>query len=408
MSATRAQIRQSIARSARLTALIAESETHGGEMLHGGFLAGALAKPGAEPKWNTIFPRGTWHGPNFARMGGSFTVDDAFLSEVVLNWEAAGKPRIPVRWGHEHMKATPEAKRALDRKAGNVTDLRITAAGLEGLTDWNAEGAADVSNGTFDGWSAEWWPKHVNRLTGETRGWYLSGVALTNEPYFELLPRIAASLAEPATNPNTEQQMNPEALKKWALSLGLPADATIEQCAAASQSAVTASAEKLKALETKVTALTASAITPEVIAGVVKPVQDQVEALTAQLAEEKQKGLERDVDALIATAKRGDGKTGRAITDPLVLVAKNIAKSEGTKACEAFLAAIPLSVPIQATSQQGTTDGPLTAAAANAKIATRAEELRKAGDPTPTLTAMREMPNETLIAENRRPTTTTA
>lgn len=386
--------------------LLASSEPEG-DILLGCFAAGALAKPGTEPKFNLIFPRGTWHGPNFARMGGSFTIDDAFLSEVVDNWKASGKPRIPVRWGHEHMKsgATPELKRALDRKAGNVIDLRITAAGLEGLTEWNPEGAADVSNGTFDGWSAEWWPKHVNRLTGETRGWYLSGVALTNEPYFELLPPIAAAavtlppVAAPEApaaestdpNPNQEHDMS---FARIAAVLGLSATAT--------EDAIVASAEQLKKQPaTDNTALTAAIKAQDekftALTAAVAKKDEQLSALTAAL-------LERDVDALIATAKRGDGKTGRAITDPLVLVAKNIAKADGLKASETFLQALPLTVPLQATSQQGNAGEPLTASTANAKISARAEELRKAGDPTPTLTAMRELPNETLIAENRRPT----
>lgn len=383
-----------------------------GDALRGGFIAGALAKPGTEPKFNLIFPRGTWHGPNFASVGGSFTIDDGFMSEVVDNWKASGKPRIPVRWGHEHMKAgaTPELKRALDRKAGNVIDLRITAQGLEGLTEWNPEGAADVSTGTFDGWSAEWWPKHVNRLTGETRGWYLSGVALTNEPYFELLPPIAAAAvtlppvaaseapaAESTDHPNQEHRMS---LVRIAAVLGLTATAT--------EDAIIAAAEQLKK-KSDTDALTASTkVEPSAITAAVK---SAVEPVQAQLAEFKKQNdaltaslLERDVDALISTAKRGDGKTGRAITDPLVLVAKNIAKADGLKASETFLQALPLTVPMVATSQQGTAGEPLTASSANAKISARAEELRKAGDPTPTLTAMREMPNETLIAENRRST----
>lgn len=398
MSATRAQIRQSIARSARLTALIAESEPSG-DVLRGGFVAGALAKPGTEPKWNTIFPRGTWHGPNFAKMGGSFTVDEAFMSEVVSNWEASGKPRIPVRWGHEHMKAgaTPELKRALDRKAGNVIDLRITAAGLEGLTDWNQEGAADVSGGTFDGWSAEWWPKHVNRLTGETRGWYLSGVALTNEPYFELLPRIAASLVEPTNHPqhNEGNTMNEAELNQLRASLGLAANTPV--------------AEVLKAASKAGTALTASATQPDTSA-LIASVKAQDEKLTALVAANAKKDeqltaltaslLEKDVDALVATAKKGDGKNGRAITEKHIARAKKIAKEEGVTASAEFLNEIALTVPVQATGLQGTGE-PLTAAAASKQLMARADELRAKGDPSAMVTAMRELPEVALIAEGR-------
>lgn len=459
MSASRAQIRQSIARSARQTALIAANETEpGGEMLHGGFIAGALAKPGTEPKWNTIFPRGTWHGPNFARMGGSFTVDDGFMSEVVENWKASGKPRIPVRWGHEHMKAgaTPELKRTLDRKAGNVTDLRITAAGLEGLTDWNQEGAADVSSGTFDGWSAEWWPKHVNRLTGETRGWYLSGVALTNEPYFELLPRIAASAVDAhddaakwlkaaiarherhmsgaeATSADSQMKMMEEMRNALSALQEVPPvaastiptdppaapqgntmnEAELNQLRASlGLAANTPVAEVLKAASKAGTALTASATQPDNSA-LIASVKAQDEKLTALVAANAKKDeqlttltaslLEKDVDALVATAKKGDGKNGRAITEKHVLRAKKIAKEEGLTASAEFLNEIALTVPVQASGLQGTGE-PLTAAAASKQLMARADELRAKGDPSAMVTAMREMPEVALIAEGR-PTT---
>lgn len=396
MSASRSQIRQSIARSARLTALIAEAELQG-EAMRGGFTAATLQKPGTEPKWNVIFPRGKWHGPNFASVGGSFTIDDAFMSEVLENWKAAGSPRIPVRWGHEHMEgnATPEQMRALDRKAGNVLDLRITAAGLEGLTEWNAEGAADVSSGAFDGWSAEWWPKHTNRLTGEQRGMWLSGVALTNRPYFNLLPRIAASLVESTDHPKQEQQMTPEQLKKWALSLGLSADSTLEQCLKAS----TAQGEELAALKAAATpTIDTAAITAAVKANV-EPLQTQLTAAQAETKKLKDDLLDKDVEALIATAKRGDGKQGRAITDALVVIAKDLAKSKGIEAASKFLNELPLTVPITATAPQGDGNGPLTAAAASEKLKVEVEKLTKEGNITPWLSAVARNPELARIAQ---------
>lgn len=406
MSATRAQIRQSIARSARQTALIANAAPE--QALRAQFASAFKA----DAPFNLIFPRGTWHGANLAAIGGSIVIDDAFLSEVVANWRDAGSPPLPIRKTHQHLDKdiTPLERLELEKSYGFLTDMRITADGLEVKTVMTAAGKAEIDSGAWAFWSPEWFPRHRDRRTGDMKGQWLAGVALTNSPFFDSMPPVAASADADSTDPTTtkEHQMNPEQLKKWALSLGLSADATVEQCAAASQSALTASEAKLKTSESKVTSLTASAITPEVITAAVKPVQDQVEALTASLKAEQAKGLERDVDALIATAKRGDGKTGRAITEPLVLVAKNIAKNESLTAADAFLKALPLSVPIQATGQPGTTDGPLTASAAQKKIAARADELRKAGDTNATVTAMREMPAEALIAEGRPPVSTSS
>lgn len=352
---------------------------------------------GTEPKWNLIFPRGTWHGPNFEKLGGSFTVDDAFMSEVIENWVAAGKPRIPVRWTHEHLKNTDPAKvPLLDRKAANIIDLRATEAGLEGLTDWKPAGAKDIAEGVFDAWSAEWAPRHINRLTGKVGGWFLSGVALTSEPYFNLMPPVAASAhaEEKSTDtPNTkEQHMTKEQLELLRASLGLAADATVEQILKAcsdQRAALVASEAKLKASETPT----------EVITAAVAPVKAQLETLQAELKKRDEALLERDVDALVATAKRGDGKTGRAINDVLVATAKKLARSEGGVAeAKGFLEAIPLTVPLKASGVTGAAEEPLTADAAQKKIAARSEELRAKGVKSPTEAAIKEMPDVALVA----------
>lgn len=375
------------------------------DVLFGAFQARASLEAGAEPKWNLIFPRGTWHGQNFEKLGGSFTVDEAFITEVIENWRAAGRPRLPVRWTHEHLRnKDPEKTAYLDRKAANVVELRATEAGLEGLTHWNPAGTKDIADGVFDAWSAEWAPRHSNRLTGKVGGWFLSGVALTSDPYFNLMPPVAASArAESSTTDPThkEQHMTKEQLEALRASLGLAADATVEQILAASVklgaevATLKAEAEKLKA----------SAMPADVIVAAVAPVKAQVEALTAELAKRDAAILERDVDALVAAAKRGDGKSGRAINDTLVATAKKLAASGGLKEAQGFLEALPLTVPLTASTPPAPVGADeLTAESAQKKLMARAEELRAKNDPHPMVTAMREMPRETLIAEGR-PTT---
>lgn len=420
------------------------------------FEARASLKAGREPQWNLVFPRGTWHGPNFEKLGGSFTVDDAFISEVIENWVAAGKPRLPVRWTHEHLKNTDPAKvPLLDRKAANIIDLRATEAGLEALTDWKPAGAKDIEDGAFDAWSAEWAPRHINRLTGKVGGWFLSGVALTSEPYFNLMPPVAASHemgggmseaikwlkaaiarherhmsgAEPTSDASQMQMMdemkralaaldelpmvaanqgttkstpqhrsntmNEEQLKALRAKLGLAADATIEQILAAAHPATTVTASAPDAAT--ITAAVKSAV---------EPLQAQLTAAQVETKALKASLLERDVDALIATAKRGDGKLGRAINDTLVATAKKIAAGESLDAAKAFLEAIPASVPLQAQGVTGTPDVVLTQEAAQKKLQLRADELRAKGDKEPYLAALKEMPDVALIAEGRSTSTT--
>ena len=102
-----------------------------------------LDASGTGPKWNLVIPMGTYHGPTLAPLGGKFTFTAEFFNELIANWRANGSFRVPTRWGHEHQRNTDPAKaKDLDRKAANLIDLRVTADGLEGLTDWKPRGRA--------------------------------------------------------------------------------------------------------------------------------------------------------------------------------------------------------------------------------------------------------------------------
>jgi hypothetical protein len=334
-----------------------------GDLIHGRFSMAALDASGTEPRWNLIIPAGKYHGPTLAPVGGSYEFTREMFAAMVENWKANGSFRIPVRWGHEHEQNEDPAKaKELDRKAGNIIDLRATDAGLEGLTAWNDAGHRDVTAGEFDGWSAEFSMRHLNRLTGEVGGPLLSGVALTNRPFFNLMPPVAAAAVIPTepTPQHPENVMNEEQLKALRASLGLAADADV--------STILAAARK-------------PAVLPDaVITAAVKPVQEQVIALTAALEVEKTKGLERDVDAQILRAKAGDGKTGRAIPELIAATAKDIAKSKGLKASEDFLAALPLSVPVVAIGHDSKQeDGNVSATAAQKELDALVAEKIKGG-----------------------------
>lgn len=188
--------------------------------------------------------------------------------------------------------------------------------------------------------------------------------------------------------------MNEEQLKALRAKLGLAADATPEQCIAAAHIAPTVTASA-----TDAATLTAA------VKAAVEPLEAKLKASDEEAAKLKTALLERDVEALVATAKRGDGKLGRAINDTLTATAKKLAATEGLKAAEDFLNALPASVPLAPVGTPGTVEAPLTADAAGKKLLARAEELRAAKDPNPMVTAMREMPDVALIAEGRTTTT---
>ncbi|HEY1088240.1 MAG TPA: phage protease [Archangium sp.] len=447
MSATRAQIRNTIARSARLTASIAKTPVLRAQFSH------ELARD--EGTYNLLFPRGTWHGANLAPIGGSIDLDSGILEEMVANWEAAGRPKLPIRKTHRHLDDDVSAveRLELEKSYGWLTDLRATERGLEARTEWTEAGAAAVKAGEFSFWSPEWQPKHRDRRTGEVKGWWLSGTALTNDPFFNEMPPVAASHgggqqeaakwlraaiarherhmsgAEPTSEDSQMQMMdemkralgaleemppvaasaddaettdhpqhrsttmNEEQLKQLRASLGLAVDASIDTI--------------LKAAAEQGVKLTAS-VSGEKLTAAIKDAVAPLEA-KLQASEAKAKDLadalrDQQVEKLIADARRNDGKTGRAINDTLVATAKKLAV-ESLDAAKTFLEAIPASVPLAPVGVQGTNDGPLTASAAQQKLNTLAAELRAKGSKTPFEDAIAQIPEVARVAEGLAPTT---
>lgn len=319
--------------------------------------------------WNLLMPRGTWHGKNFERLGGSITIDDAVLTSLVSNWQEAGRPPLPIRKTHGHLETDDPVKLLeLQKSYGLLTDLRITADGLEALTEWTPAGAELVRSGEWNFWSPEWAPRYQDRRSGEVKEWWLQGTALTNDPYFNEMPPVAAAVLP--TDPPAAQEQNPmneEQLKQLRASLGLAADASVE--------VVLAAASKVQALKASVEKQ------PTITAAVqeaVKPLVEQLKAADAEL-------LEMKVTSLLASAKRGDGKMGRAIVDekvkPVVmkLIAAESSREEGLKAAAAYLDAFPCTVPMQAVGYGSKEEGALTASSANDKLNAIANELSAKG-----------------------------
>lgn len=355
---------------------------------------GSELDAGDGKKWNVLFPRGTWHGRNLKSIGGSITLDDKMFEEVIANWAAAGKPKLPIRKTHLHLvKDDP----ALQESFGDLEDFRITAAGLEALTDWNDDGRALVKSRKFRSWSPEWHPSHEDRRTGEAKGWWLSGTALTNDPFFHTMPPVAATTAPAAgsstdPNPNQEQHMTKEQLQKMALSLGLKADATVEEV-------LKAQAEvgvKLAAAETERKALVATT-SPEalnaLIATALEPMKVEQKKLSDENAKLKAENLAKDVETLIADGKR----QGKAL-EPLrkLIVA---AASRSLDEAKELIAGIASTVPLTAAGYDLKTEGMLTAQAASDKLTVIANENAAKGIAAPMEVAMQQHPDLAKAAQ---------
>lgn len=294
--------------------------------LRGGVLRLTAASV-ASKAWNLVFPRGEWHGANLAPIGGSITVDDAMLRDVVANWETAGKPPLPVRVTHAHLDEVDPVKRLeLEKAVGLLTDMRVTPQGLEVLTEWNAAGAEAVRGGAWNFWSPEWTPQHQDRQTGEQRGWWLSGVALTNDPFFHTMPAVAASTAIPPSSPTgtTTKGKHTMNYAKVAAALGMPEDSNEE--------AIVAECMKMKAATSTMQASLTAAVQKAV-----SPLEEQLKAATARVVvieTEKQKAaealFERDVNDVIEAAKR-EGFACEPMRASIVLVAKSAGLDEAKK-----------------------------------------------------------------------------
>lgn len=290
--------------------------------------------------WNLIFPRGEWHGPNLAPLGGSIAIDDGMLSEVVANWEAAGRPPLPVRITHAHLEEADPVKRLeLERAVGLLTDMRVTAEGLEVLTEWAPAGVEAVRGGAWNFWSPEWLSEHTDRRTGEKRGWWLSGVALTNDPFFNSMPAVAASTGalpgSPTDNPNKEKPMS---YAKIAAALGMPEDSTEE--------AIVAECMKMKAGMQPPPAMMQASVKAEV-ARVVEPLQASLKAAQEKAAALEASIFARDVDGVIEVAK----SKGFAC-EPMREAIQLVASAKGLDAAKALAESAP-KVPMKSVGTGG-------------------------------------------------------
>lgn len=264
---------------------------------------------GPEAKWSLIFPRGEWFGENLRSIGGSIQLDDSLFAEMIQNWKDAGRPSLPVFYGHPDSDPTPGVTKAEKRKAaGWFEDLRVTPYGLEALVKWTDSAKEQIRADEYRYFSPEWTPQHLDRRTGEVKGWWLYGAALLNDPFFNSLPKVAASESPTAAgsdSASTTQGRRAQGAnmdkKRLCAALGMPESCTDEELMAAIEAkchaTVNAAAEESK--------LTAAAI------------KEAVEPLKAALAAhaEQVKVLEAANAKLVADRFEADSK---ALCDELV------------------------------------------------------------------------------------------
>lgn len=196
--------------------------------------------------WCQLFPLGEWHRQDFP--GGKLMLTPALFAEFIQNWKAGGSPALPVDYNHDEDGPA----------SGWIEDLRISATGeLEGAVKWTEPAAQAIKADEKRYLSPTWSMSHANRRTGAKGGPWLYGAALLNDPFYDSMPRVAAS-AVPLTDP-MEKTMDFK--KKICAAMGMPEDTDDEALCAAIEAACKAKAsagEEAGKLTASLTAATES------------------------------------------------------------------------------------------------------------------------------------------------------
>lgn len=283
--------------------------------------------------WCQLFPLGKWARRDFP--GGELELTPSLFETFIANWRAAGAPALPV--DYEHKEDGPAS--------GWIEDLRVSATGeLQGAIKWTDDAADDIKADRRRYLSPTWAMQHVNRRTGDKGGPWLFGAALTNSPFFDSMPRVAASAASAAQPPTTsttealagqEKHMNK---KRICAALGIPEDCGDDEVMSAIEAKCKVSAS-LGEVEGKLTAAVKTAV---------EPLEAKLKAAEEETAKLKAERLAEQTEALIASAK-GQGKSVEPMREFIVAAAKR-----DIDEAKRLVAALPVSM---STQEKGVTGG---------------------------------------------------
>lgn len=237
--------------------------------------------------WNQLVPLGRWFGHSAIPKEG-LDITRPMLEAMVANWQGDGKPALPLDYDH----------REDDIASGWIEDLEVRADGLWGRCKWTPAARQQILNDERRFISPSFSLNAVNRRTGKKQGPTLWGAALLNDPFFNSMPRVAAS-STPGDEPDNQQEQNMDK-KRICAALGLPEDTADEAVMAALEAkckmANTAD-EKVKASNT---AATKAAAELEAEKKLNASLTDRVSSLEKAAKDAAEAQLKRDTDALSA------------------------------------------------------------------------------------------------------------
>lgn len=181
---------------------------------------GALASAEPGPVWVQVAREGDYHG----HPTGPFVLDAQAFADCIRNLRAhpsfradangTGCARVIAVDFHHASEQPPERVAAMGAPAqGWVCDLRTepTPDGLAllALIDWLEPARSYIREGRYQWMSIAVWPDADHPVSGESVGWYMSSVALTNDPFIQGMVPIAATRGGIGTDDGNPSKTSP-------------------------------------------------------------------------------------------------------------------------------------------------------------------------------------------------------
>jgi phage I-like protein len=321
-----------------------------------------------EPKWNKLFPLGTFHRSDFP--GGELVFDRAFLQSMVDNWVKGGRKAKPIDSLHRGDSGEDGLPASEKSARGWIEDLKLEGDGLYGLVRWNAKGLAFILGDEYRYLSPSFHPDWVDTHSGERQGPTLFGAGLLNNPFLEELPRVAASVSgdEPK-----EHTVNKKMICSY---LGMPedtADDAVMECIKQLASSKKLSDEKESAL--KLSATKDAEALKLAQADNVK-LSTRIEKLETESKEAAERALKVETVAL-CDKLQGEGRIIAAQKSDVEEDVKTYGLSKATERWSKQAVVVPLGE----RGIAGKGDGDVTPESAFKSLQAKADELVKAGTP---------------------------
>ena len=154
--------------------------------------------------WYEIAKTGSWRG----HTAGEFELSQKDLNQIVFNFQN-GNIDIVVDYEHQTLHGSEAPA------AGWIKELKVQNDTLLARIEWTKKAKEQIKNKEYRYLSPTLIKNAKDPKSGNPIGWYLHSVALTNSPFFQELPPIAAKNQQKGEQVSKEKLEEPqEQIKK--------------------------------------------------------------------------------------------------------------------------------------------------------------------------------------------------